>query len=83
MNPKAKSDSACDESAETVPAVARGAQEDSEDDGEWDDEWACTHCGGEGWDQVDDPMLDDCDEFGEGPCKACRGTGLRKHQWVF
>lgn len=59
------------------------AEEDEYDDDSGDDEWACTRCGGEGWDQVDDPLWDDCDEFGYGPCSACRGTGERRHQWVF
>jgi len=50
---------------------------------DYDDEWSCTHCGGEGWAEVDDPLWDECDEFGYGPCEACRGTGERRHQWVF
>lgn len=54
------------------------------DDGQdEDDDFACTRCGGEGWGDVDDPMWDDCDEFGYGPCCACHGTGERRHQWVF
>lgn len=53
-------------------------------DDDWDgDELACTRCGGEGYTDVDDPMWDECDEFGWGPCNACRGTGERRHQWVF
>jgi hypothetical protein len=48
-----------------------------------DDEWACTFCGGEGDGEVDDPLWDECDEFGWGECSACGGTGLRKHQTVF
>lgn len=48
-----------------------------------DDLGACSHCGGEGWDQVDDPLWDECDEFGYGPCGSCHGTGERRHQWVF
>ena len=48
-----------------------------------DDDLACTHCGGEGYREVEDPLWDDCDEFGYGPCTSCRGTGQRKHQWVF
>lgn len=55
-------------------------------DDEWDegdDEWDCTHCGGEGFREVDDIWWDDCDEFGWGPCSSCRGTGMRRHQWVF
>jgi rubredoxin len=50
---------------------------------DYDDEWACTHCGGEGWAEVDDPLWDDCDENGIGDCSACGGTGERKHQTVF
>lgn len=55
------------------------------DDG-WDedqDDYACTRCGGEGYAQVDDPLWDDCDEFGYGECPACDGTGLRSQQTVF
>ena len=55
------------------------------DDG-WDedqDDYGCTHCGGEGFKQVDDPLWDDCDEFGWGPCDSCAGTGLRSRQTVF
>ena len=48
-----------------------------------DDEWSCTHCGGSGYAEVDDTLLDDCDEFGEAPCASCGGTGLRKHQIAF
>lgn len=52
-------------------------------DDEFDDELACTRCGGEGFAEVDDPLWDECDEFGWGPCNACHGTGERRHQWVF
>lgn len=48
-----------------------------------DDGWACTHCGGDGYCEVDDPLWDDCDEYGIGDCSACGGTGERKHQTVF
>lgn len=60
-------------------------QEGDPFDDEWDDEgdYACTHCGGEGYREVDDPLWDDCDEFGYGPCGSCEGTGLRSKQWVF
>lgn len=54
--------------------------EDPYDD---DDGWSCTRCGGEGYCEVDDPLWDDCDEWGFGDCPACRGTGDRKHQTVF
>lgn len=53
------------------------------DDDEFDDELACTRCGGEGFAEVDDPLWDECDEFGWGPCNACHGTGERRHQRVF
>lgn len=57
-----------------------------DDDGEWDeedDDLGCTHCGGEGFREVDDIFWDDCDESGWGRCTSCRGTGERRHQWVF
>jgi hypothetical protein len=56
-------------------------QEEYDDD--YDDEFSCTRCGGEGFRDVDDIWWDDCDEFGMGPCTSCCGTGLRSHQWVF
>lgn len=54
-----------------------------EDWDEGDDDFVCTRCGGEAFCQVDDPLWDECDEFGWGPCCACHGTGKRRHQWVF
>lgn len=57
--------------------------DDEDFDDEYDDEWSCTHCGGEGWAYVDDPLWDDCDEWGIGDCSACGGTGERKYQTVF
>lgn len=54
-----------------------------DDDYDQDDGFSCTHCGGEGWGPVDDPLWDTCDEFGYGPCGSCHGTGERRHQWVF
>lgn len=57
---------------------------DPEDDwDEEDDDFGCTHCGGEAFREVDDIWWDDCDEYGWGPCTSCRGTGLRSRQWVF
>lgn len=50
---------------------------------EGDDDFACTHCGGEAFREVDDIWWDDCDQFGWGPCTSCHGTGLRSRQWVF
>lgn len=58
-------------------------QGDDWDEDDWDDGYACTHCGGEAFCQVDDPFWDECDEYGWGPCTSCRGTGQRAHQWVF
>lgn len=52
-------------------------------DYEDDDGYHCTHCGGEGYCQVDDPFWDECDEFGYGPCTYCDGTGDRANQTVF
>ena len=52
-------------------------------DDEYEEEWECSWCGGEGYAEVDDPLWDDCDEFGYGPCGSCGGSGLRKHQTVF
>lgn len=58
--------------------------EGPDDDFEFEhDDYGCTHCGGEGYREVDDPLWDDCDEFGYGPCRSCHGTGLRSRQWVF
>lgn len=75
-----------DEYAAEPVSVSVFADSDADDE-YWDyDEdglgW-CTWCGGEGWAEVDDPLWDECDEFGYGPCAACNGTGERRHQWVF
>ena len=66
-----------------APWLPPTLREEDFDDGldEYDD-FSCTRCGGEGWDQVDDPLWDECDEYGYGPCCACHGTGERRHQWV-
>ena len=47
------------------------------------DDLSCTHCGGDGFMTDLDVFWDDCDWTGYGPCTSCRGTGSRKHQWVF
>ena len=47
---------------------------------DYDADYDCTHCGGEGWQESDDPMWDQSDIIA---CVACNGTGLRKHQWLF
>lgn len=59
--------------------------ENDEGDFDYDEEndLACTHCGGEGYREVEDIWWDECDEFGYGPSTSCRGTGSRNHQWVF
>ena len=54
---------------------------DGED--EYDEEWACTWCGGEGIADDLDPLENDCDMYGVGRCPCCNGTGLRKHQTIF
>lgn len=59
------------------------SDDDDFDDYLEDGEYCCTHCGGEGYCEVDDPLWDDRDEFGYGPCQYCRGTGLRTYQQVF
>lgn len=66
-----------------APWVPPPRVDDASDDDWDDDERDCTRCGGEGFSEVDDPLWDECDEFGWGPCCACRGTGERRHQWVF
>lgn len=54
----------------------------SEEDFELDDEFDCTHCGGEGTcDDGSDP-LGDCDDLPH-PCHACGGSGRRSDQVVF
>lgn len=56
---------------------------DGEEEPEYDDdEWACTHCGGDGMQENDDPLWHGFDKA-EIPCECCAGTGLRKHQTVF
>ena len=65
-----------------VPGPFIGEDEPPFDD-EYDDDLACTHCGGEGFSDGNDPFWDDCDWSGWGPCQSCRGTGQRRHPWVF
>jgi len=56
-------------------------QADAIDD-EYDDEWYCTWCGGDGMQENDDPLWygSDADFIS---CECCNGTGLRKHQTIF
>lgn len=56
-----------------------------DEDGEYyesDDDLPCTRCGGEGYQENDDPMWHgfDVDEI---PCSCCNGTGMRIHQTIF
>lgn len=66
-----------------APYVPEPAAPIDFDEDDWDDDEGCTHCGGEGFRQVDDIFWDDCDEFGWGPCTSCNGTGRRQDQRVF
>jgi len=72
-----------DTTSPTTPQSDDGDRDEDYDDNYDEDDLACTRCGGEGYADVDDPLWDECDEFGWGPCNACHGTGERKHQWVF
>ena len=52
------------------------------DDFEFDPEWYCTHCNGDGMCYDGSDPLGDCpDEIH--PCHACNGSGRRKDQWLF
>lgn len=64
-----------------VPSPCGESEEPDFDD--YDDGLDCTHCGGTGEAEVDDPLWDECDRWGYGPCRSCHGTGERRHQWVF
>lgn len=53
-------------------------------DDDWDeDESLCTRCGGSGYMDAEDPINDDCDEYGQADCRYCHGTGERQHQTIF
>lgn len=65
-----------------IPPDAEPERYFEDDDYEDPDGLSCTRCGGEAYIQVDDPFWDE-DESGFGPCTSCRGTGLRRYQWVF
>lgn len=54
---------------------------DPDEEPEYDEEWACTWCGGDGTMENDDPVF-----YGHNrdiKCSACGGTGLREYQTVF
>ena len=55
--------------------------EDLGDDDDFNEEWYCTWCMGDGLEENDDPIERGPGEFL--PCGACNGTGLRKHQTIF
>lgn len=41
---------------------------------------SCSWCGGDGWQESDDPLWDGADEI---PCKACGGSGLARKQTIW
>lgn len=52
-----------------------------DDEEDYDDDWACSFCGGSGDMENDDPVF-----YGHNrdvACSACGGTGERKHQTIF
>ena len=56
----------------------------SEPDDIWDDEPDCSWCGGDGWEECDDPIQ--CTyrhDWREHPCPACGGSGLAKDQTLW
>lgn len=46
------------------------------------DDLDCTFCGGDGIEENDDPLWYGFDRDWI-PCRACDGTGSRKHQTIF
>jgi hypothetical protein len=51
----------------------------------YDDDPACTWCGGDAWAECDDP-IQCCDPKCDGQihqCPACGGTGLAEHQVIW
>lgn len=65
--------------------AAPDANEDDYDDGEYDQDRFCSHCGGEGTTECNDPIecMDRHDKFGWCHCKYCGGSGLAKDQTVW
>lgn len=54
-------------------------------DPDYDDDPDCTICGGEGYDECDDP-IQCCQAHTAGdlcPCKGCGGSGLAKDQTIW
>lgn len=56
---------------------------DQYDDGQYDG--YCTFCGGEGWDECDDPYQCTSEHLSSGlcPCKACGGSGNATDQTIW
>lgn len=50
--------------------------------GEFNDDWDCTHCGGDGICMDNSDPLWDCDHMPHS-CHACGGTGRRSDQRIF
>lgn len=58
---------------------------DDEDDGPYDDERDCFHCGGDGWTECDDPIqcCNQHNQSGLCRCKSCGGSGLAKDMTIW
>lgn len=58
---------------------------DEEDRYEPEDGGSCTFCGGDGYDECDDPIQCTSRHSPDGlcPCSACGGTGLAKNQVIW
>lgn len=63
-----------------TPRIGPDLMEVWEEDADPDDDWACTFCGGDGTQETDDYFEDGADIV---DCRACGGTGERKHQTIF
>lgn len=49
---------------------------------EFEDDWDCTHCCGDGTCDANSNPLENCDENAH-PCHACGGSGKRSDQRIF
>lgn len=68
--------------------MAEPIEDDDYDDGDpgaYADDDVCTHCGGDGYDDCDDPIqcLRTHTSTGLCPCAACGGSGLAKDQTIW